>query len=93
MSVCRVVMADFINEVEATEFMKLLAERGKEIYPRAESMLVLKTTETSGMTITIYPDEDAADHGTEVRAKLFDDWAGKIINSVVHDAELLGHHR
>ena len=93
MSVCRVVMADFINEAEATEFMKLLVDRGKELYPRAESMLVIKTTETSGMTVTIYPDEDAAEHGTEVRTKLFDDWIGKIINSVAHDAELIGHHK
>ena len=58
MSVCRVVMADFINEAEASDFMKLLVERGKELYPRAESMLVIKTTETSGMTVTIYPDEE-----------------------------------
>lgn len=92
MSVCRVVMADFINEAEASDFMNLLVERGKELYPRAESMLVIKTTETSGMTVTIYPDEDAADHGAEVRIKLFDDWKGKIINSVAHDAELIGHH-
>ena len=93
MSVCRVVMADFINETEATEFMKLLVERGKELYPRAESMLVIKATETSGMTVTIYPAEGAAEHGTEVRTKLFDDWTGKIINSVAHDAELIGHHK
>ena len=92
MSVCRVVMADFINEAEASAFMNLLVERGKELYPRAESMLVIKTTETSGMTVTIYPDEDAADHGAEVRTKLFHDWKGKIINSVAHDAELIGHH-
>ena len=38
MSVFRVVMADFINEAEASVFMKLLVERGKELYPRAESM-------------------------------------------------------
>ena len=93
MSVCRVVMADFINEAEASDFMKLLVERGKELYPRADSMLVIKTAETSGMTVTIYPDEDAADHGAELRAKLFDDWTGKIINSVANDAELIGHHR
>ena len=55
MSVCRVVMADFIDEAEATEFMKLLVERGKELYPRAESMLVIKTTETSGMTVDSTP--------------------------------------
>ena len=93
MSVFRVVMADFINEAEASVFMKLLVELGKELQPRAESMLVLKTRETSGMTVTIYPDEDAADHGAEVRTKLFEDWTGKIINSVAHDAELIGHHR
>ena len=92
MSVCRVVMADFINEAEASDFMKLLVERGKELYPIADSMLVIKTTETSGMTVTIYSDEDAADHGAEVRIKLFDDWKGKIINAVAHDAELIGHH-
>ena len=45
------------------------------------------------MTVIIYPDEDAADHGAEVRTKLFEDWTGKIINSVAHDAELIGHHR
>ena len=90
MSVCRVVMADFINENEATKFMKLLSERGKELYPEAASMLVIKTTETSGMTVTIYPDEEAADHGAEVRRKLFEEWSGRIINSVSHDAELIG---
>ena len=93
MSVCRVVMADFINEAEASDFMKLLVERGKELYPRADSMLVIKTTETSGMKVIIYPAEDAAEHGSQVRAKLFDDWTGKIINSVAHDAELTGHRR
>ena len=56
-------------------------------------MLVIKTTETSGITVTIYPDEDAANHGAEVRTKLFDYWKGKIINSVAHDAELIAHHR
>lgn len=56
-------------------------------------MLVITTTETSGMTVTIYPDGDAADHGAGVRSRLFNDWTEKIINSAAHDAELKGHHR
>ena len=91
MSVCRVVMADFINEEEANKFMMLLSERGKELYQHAETMLVIKTTETSGMYVTIYPDEEAANYSTEIRKELFDEWSEKIIQSTTLDAELIGY--
>ena len=91
MSVCRVVMADFVNEEEADKFLTHLSERGKELYQRAETMLVLKTTETSGMSVTVYPNEEAADQGTEIRKKLFSEWSGKIVQSTTLDAELIGY--
>ena len=91
MSVCRVVMADFINEEEADKFMLLLSERGRELYQRAETMLVIKTTETSGMSVTIYPNEEAADSGTQIRKELFSEWSGKIIQSTTLDAELVAY--
>ena len=34
-SVCRVVMADFINEGEASDFMKLLVQPGKRTLPKS----------------------------------------------------------
>ena len=34
-SVCRVVMADFINEGEASDFMKLLVQPGKKTLPKS----------------------------------------------------------
>ena len=91
MSVCRVVMADFVNEEEADKFLTHLSERGKELYQRAETMLVLKTTETSGMSVTVYPNEEAADQGAEIRKELFSEWSGKIVQSTALDAELIGY--
>ena len=69
--------------------MNLLSERSKELYQHAETMLVLKTTETSGMSVTICPDEKAADYGMEIGKELFNEWSGKIIQSTTFDAELI----
>ncbi len=88
MLVGRVVMVDFVNENEAEKMLKFLSQNGKALFESAVSFNVLKTTPSSGITITIYPDEETAEIGAKDRDKVFKEWSTSITHSTILEAEV-----
>ena len=88
MLVGRVVMVDFVDENETEKMLRILSQNGKNLFASALSFNVLKTTSSSGMTLTIYPDEKTAEIGADDRDKVFKEWSTSIVHTTILEAEV-----
>ena len=88
MLVGRVVMVDFIDENETDKMLKFLSQNGKSIFESAVSFNVLKTTPSSGVTVTIYPNEKTAELGANERDNVFKEWSRSIVQTTILEAKV-----
>mgnify|MGYP001261145979 FL=1 len=88
MFVGRVVMVDFVDENETDKMLRFLSQNGKTLFESKVSFNVLKTTHSSGMTITIYPDEKTAESGAEERDRVLKEWSTSIVQTTILEAEV-----
>tara|TARA_B100000902_G_scaffold358012_1_gene372828 strand:+ start:190 stop:495 length:306 start_codon:yes stop_codon:yes gene_type:complete len=88
MLVGRIVMLDFVDEIEAEKMLRFLSQNGKTLFKSAVSFNVLKTTPSSGMTVTIYPDEKTAEIGANDRDHVFKEWSNSIVQTTILEAEV-----
>ena len=88
MLVGRIVMIDFTNENETDNMLRFLSQNGKMLFESAISFNVLKTTASSGMTVTIYPDEETAQLGANERDNVLEEWSKTIVQTTILEAEV-----
>ena len=61
MSVARVTMVDYISEEAADEFEAVYQEICPKMIPDADSLILVRTSTTSDLSIAIYKSEQLAD--------------------------------
>ena len=88
MLVGRIVMVDFVDEIEAEKMLRFLSQNGKTFFKSVASFNVLKTTPSSGMTVTIYPDEKTAEIEANDRDNVFKEWSNSIVQTTILEAEV-----
>ena len=69
MSVSNVNMFEFHDEEKANEWISWYNRDGPSGFSEAEVLLFVRTGPTSGLTISVYPDDNARQAGSEVRQK------------------------
>lgn len=69
MSVSNVNMFEFHNEEKANEWISWYNRDGPSGFSEAEVLLFVRTGPTSGLTISVYPDDNARQAGSGVRQK------------------------
>ena len=71
MSVARINMLEFDTEDALNKRVKEYSGQAPELFPDAEILLSIQTSPTSAMSISIYPDESAAEKALSTREKHF----------------------
>ena len=69
MSVANVDMFEFHDEEKANEWIRWYNREGPIGFSEAEVLLFVRTGPTSGLTLSVYPDDNARQAGSEVRQK------------------------
>ena len=69
MSVSNVNMFEFHDEEKANEWISWYNSDGPSGFSEAEVLLFVRTGPTSGLTISVYPDDNARQAGSGVRQK------------------------
>jgi len=70
MSVARITMVDYLSEEVGDAF----EAQAKEVFPKdmhqADTLILIRTGPTSGMSVAIYKDQETADNNLDVRKKM-----------------------
>ena len=69
MSVTRINMIEFETEEIANERQQSYQKDARKLFPEADLLISIRTSPTSAMTISVYPDEEKAERALEIRAK------------------------
>lgn len=94
MSISNVNLYEFHNSSALNEFASHFQSYGAENYPQAEILLFIKTGETSGISISVYPDEKSRDAGSATRERKFNrkDFSHLIRDVSVLEGDVLTKH-
>ena len=71
MSIARINMLEFETEDVLNKRVTEYSEQAPELFPDAEILLSIQTSPTSAMSISVYPDEQAAEKALSTREKHF----------------------
>ena len=69
MFVTRINMIEFETEEIANERQQSYQKDARKLFPEADLLISIRTSPTSAMTISVYPDEEKAERALEIRAK------------------------
>jgi len=72
-SVGRVSVVEFTSEAGHDQFSKDYAEQYHVNFPNAEASIAIRTGPTSGLGVTIYPDEKSVEESLASRTKFMED--------------------
>ncbi len=72
MSVARITMVDYISEEAADEFEAVYQEICPQMLPKADTLILVRTSATSGLSIAIYKTEELAEEMLPTRAKMLE---------------------
>jgi hypothetical protein len=62
-------MIEFDNETVADARAAEYQKNARKLFPEADLLISIRTSPTSAMTISVYPDEEKAERALEIRAK------------------------
>jgi hypothetical protein len=62
-------MIEFDNETVADARAAEYQKNASKLFPEADLLISIRTSPTSAMTISVYPDEEKAERALEIRAK------------------------
>ena len=69
MSVTRINMIEFDNETVADARAAEYQNNARKQFPDADLLIAIRTSPTSAMTISVYPNEETAERALEMRAQ------------------------
>ena len=77
MSYVRVVMADAKTPENLAKIIDQL-NKSNEIFPEIQMMMAIETSETIGLSISVYKDEAAANRGVKLREQNFEELGAEL---------------
>ena len=86
MSISNVNLYEFHDSSALEEFAKYFQKNGAKNYPQAEILLFVKTGETSGISVSVYPNDEAREAASTTRDQKFDN---KDFSHLVRDISVL----
>jgi len=92
MSVSNVNMFEFHDEEKANEWISWYNRDGPSGFSEAEVLLFVRTGPTSGLTISVYPDDNARQAGSEVRQKFQEQQADYVREITVFEGDVEMKH-
>ena len=72
MSVTRINMIEFDNETVADTRAAEYQKNARKQFPEADLLIAIRTSPTSAMTISVYPNEETTERALEMRDKRID---------------------
>ena len=72
MSVTRINMIEFDNETVADARAAEYQKNARKQFPDEDLIIAIRTSPTSAMTISVYPNEETAERALEMRAQRMD---------------------
>ncbi len=69
MTVARISMVEYVSKEAADDFETKYSEVAPKSIPEADNLILVRTAETSGMSIAIFKDEQTAENALENRKK------------------------
>ena len=95
MSVTRINMIEFDNETVADTLAAEYQKNARKQFPDADLLIAFRTSPTSAMTISVYPNEETAEQALEMRAQRMDnekDVSGWHMEGDISLFDLKKHH-
>ena len=95
MSVTRINMIEFDNETVADTRAAEYQKNARKQFPDADLLIAFRTSPTSAMTISVYPNEETAEQALEMRAQRMDnekDVSGWHMEGDISLFDLKKHH-
>ena len=75
MTVARISMVEYVSKEAADDFEPKYAEVAPKSIPEADNLILVRTAETSGMSVAIFRDEQTAENALENRKKMLDSFS------------------
>ena len=72
MTVARISMVEYVSKEAADDFEPKYSEVAPKSIPEADNLILVRTDETSGMSVAIFRDEQTAENALENRKKMLD---------------------
>ena len=69
MAVARITMVEYVSKEAADDFEPKYAGVAPKSIPEADNLILVRTAETSGMSVAIFKDEQTAENAPENRKK------------------------
>ena len=95
MSVTRINMIEFDNETVADARAADYQKNARKQFPDEDLIIAIRTSPTSAMTISVYPNEEIAERAFEMRAQRMDnekDVSGWHMEGEISLFDLKKHH-
>ena len=95
MSVTRINMIEFDNETVADTRAAEYQKNARKQFPDADLLIAFRTSPTSAITISVYPNEETAERALEMRAQRMDnekDVSGWHMEGEISLFDLKKHH-
>ena len=67
MAVARITMVEYVSKEAADDFEPKYAEVAPKSIPEADNLILVRTAETSGMSVAIFKDKQTAENALENR--------------------------
>ena len=69
MTVARITMVEYVSKKAADDFEPKYSEVAPKSIPEADNLILVRTAETSGMSVAIFKDEQTAEKALASRKK------------------------
>ena len=72
MTLAQISMVEYVSKAAADDFEPKYSEVAPKSIPEADNLILVRTAETSGMSVAIFKDEQTAENALENRKKMLD---------------------
>ncbi len=72
MTAARISMVEYVSKGAANDFEPKYSEVAPKSIPEADNLILVRTAETSGMSVAIFKDEQTAERALENRKRTLD---------------------
>ncbi len=72
MSVAQISMVEYVSKEAADVFEPKYSEVAPKSFPEADNLILVRTAETSGMSVAFFKDEQTAERALENRKRMLD---------------------
>ena len=88
MSYCRTTLVEFNSEKDADEAQADYSKNAASEFPEAEILLAIRTSPTSAIAVSIYPNEETAKKTTVARKARMEKTAHRRKSAEMHQGEV-----